>query len=93
MRQNTTLSYFNDAKLQQYGQTKKLRVPNKNSIQHFILSSKSAFTTRNNAGLGTEQKWDANKENNKIRIYKHIKTGVGSGAGDACVLRSYLQIN
>lgn len=67
-------------------------------LQHFILSSKSAFTTGNNAQLGTEQKWDANKENNKIRIYKHIKTGVGTGASAAhayCELaRTYLhQIN
>lgn len=27
----------------------------------------------NNAALRTKQKWDANKENNKIRIHKHIK--------------------
>lgn len=29
--------------------------------------------TANNAALRTKQKWDANKENNKIRIHKHIK--------------------
>lgn len=49
----------------------------------FILSSKSAFTTGNNAVLRTKQKWDANKENNKIRIYKHIKTGVQNVRGAA----------
>lgn len=40
--------------------------------------------------LRTKQKWDANKENNKIRIYKHIKTGVQNvrvAAAGACARR------
>ncbi|GBP91452.1 hypothetical protein EVAR_68543_1 [Eumeta japonica] len=54
---------------------------------HFYLSSKSAFTTTNNAPRGTEQKWAANKENNKIRIRKHIKAGGPERSRDGRRLR------